>query len=183
MSATRTGTVVKGTYGRALTRAMRAAGVGDTILGRACGASKDMVRTWRTGAGIPPVRIGELIYEALGCDVRLRSALTRERRRVCPECDQVFYVDSETGRATKSRFCTDRCASNNLTRANRAHKREYSLSVTRRRRFMLEEDLARHKAAVVAMCEACADGACPNGQCELRPVSPFPLIQLQRRSA
>lgn len=152
-------------FGRELERAMKARDVGTRVVAEALGTSRTSVMYWRTGRILPRIETAQALAEALDTE-RLVTVCIEMRTKTCA-VDGVAFVD-DTGSDNRT-YCSSSCQ---RVGRKRTAGRDVRASAVR-----AERALARHRAAVEAFCRGCSpEGWCPAAECELRGVSPLPLV-------
>jgi hypothetical protein len=154
-----------------LVRAMTVRKVGRRRLGDLIGApSASIIAYWRTGAGLPRLDSARRMAEALEWPRLLEIVQqVREGRCAFSGCGRAF---TNEGGGPK-RYCSDRCR-------DAAAKIRAMGPSTRQRADLSERRLAEHQVAVEAFCRRCEpDGHCRDARCQLRPVSPLPLLTVK----
>lgn len=152
-------------FGRELDKAMRARGVGRRLVASAIGASDTSVMYWRTGRILPRTLTAAKLAEALAWP-RLATLASELRRKACLVCGVEFVDDSGSD---NRRYCSLSC---------RSVRGKAVVGVDRRQRAAIaERRLTAHQRAVAAYCAGCEPaGRCVTPDCDLRPVSPLPLL-------
>jgi transcriptional regulator with XRE-family HTH domain len=160
-------------FGSELRRVMTRDHVQVKELARVLGVDKSMVSEYRTGRHLPRVAQAQRIADAL-MSPHLVEMVIQLRTMTCAECDRSFVRDQRGGNIR--RFCSKGCADRNK-------KRIESVNAKRRtgRRYDAHKRRAdKLQAAVDAMCRSCAGLAgCPDGDCDLRSVSPLPFVPVE----
>lgn len=152
-------------FGEALTSAMRRRKLGSRTVAEALGSSRTSVMYWRTGRILPRIDTADRLAQV--CGWAPLAALARTlRRKTCEVCPTVFIDDSGSD---NRRYCSPACQ-------RVAEKRRVGVS-REHRAAVAERALLAHKRAVAAYCRACEpEGRCTAPECELRAVSPLPLV-------
>lgn len=152
-------------FGRELERAMKTRDVGTRTVAEALGSSRTSVMYWRTGRILPRLETVQLIAATLDWP-RLISLLIELRTKTC-DVDAVVFVD-ESG-SDNRRYCSTSC--------QKVGRKRLAGRDVRASAVKAERGLARHRAAVEAFCRGCEpDGWCKTPECDLRVVSPLPLV-------
>lgn len=152
-------------FGKALERAMKARDVGSRPLAEALGSSRTTIMYWRTGRILPRLDTTHAIAAALDAPA-LVGLMVELRTKRC-QVDDVAFVD-DTGSDNRT-YCSSSC--------QRVGRKRLAGRDTRASAIRAERALARHRIAVEAFCRQCEpDGWCAAPECELRPVSPLPLV-------
>lgn len=156
-------------FARELERVMRHRDVGTRPVAEALGASRTTIMYWRTGRVLPRLATAARLAQVLDAP-RLLELAGELRRKRCP-VDDVEFVD-DTGSDNRI-YCSTSCL--------RVGQKAKAGRPVRETAVRAERALARHRAAVAAMCAGCEpEGACRDAECALRPVSPLPLLELRR---
>ena len=160
-----------------LIRAMTEQGIGSTALAAEVGCDHNYINTLRRGEHWPSHVMAVRLAEALM--VPRLAAMSLERvQRYCDVCGRGFLLRSARGK-TKKR-CSKRCTvtANRRNAAERDRVRGIRDKALRERVGMISRvRLTEHQEAVAAFCRACEpEGLCRTATCELRPVSPLPLV-------
>ncbi len=160
-----------------LVRAMTEQGIGSSALAAQVGCDYTYINVLRRGEHWPSHLMAVRIAEAL-VEPRLAQMSLARVQRNCDVCGRGFLLRSARGKTKKrcSRRCTQTAhqrlaAQRDAVRGEREKQSRIRLGVIANTR------LTEHQEAVAAFCGACEiDGLCRTPSCELRPVSPFPLV-------
>lgn len=151
-------------FGRELSRAMKARGVGARTIQESVGVGRSAVGNWRQGRNLPRTETAKVLAQALDWP-RLATLAAELRSRPCVIDGVVFVDDSGTDNRL---YCSWSCR-------NVAEKRADGSDRTLRA-AVAERRLTVHQRAVEAFCGGCEpSGRCVTAECSLRPVSPLPL--------
>ena len=159
-------------FAEILRAAMTARGVTVKALATEIGIQPPALSRIRFGHNSPSYATAIRLAEAL--DSReLRTIAAKLHRRRCAVCYRRFIDRTDNGGRT---YCSRRCLTTAATRRSRQ---------SRANRLHMEARRWREATKAIAVfCKACEwDGECKTPTCELRPFSPLPLIQVQRRAA
>lgn len=150
---------------KALRMAMSRAAVRSVDLKRALGVSHSVIYSWRSGKGFPSLPLAAAVAEHLHADGLLELAL-RLRTKTCAVCG-VEFVDA--GSQMKAVYCGKACRNARRLMLDR-ERAAMSSTMTTHRLFTYREAVARY-------CRGCEPaGMCLTFDCDLRPVSPLPLV-------
>jgi transcriptional regulator with XRE-family HTH domain len=167
-----------GPFSAELTRAMTKNAISIKALAKMTGINAQTISNLRRGINSPRPQTAALLADALHWDT-LAQMTERARRRECPVCGR-NYVTQHTD-ARRMRFCSRQCQQvdwrRNSPNGDVRKRAKYEKKTT----MLLRE----YQAAVDAFCRSCesVDLICRDSGCDLRPLSPLPLIQLSRRAA
>lgn len=182
---------------------MTARGVSAKRLATAMGSATSAIATWRAGNNIPRLDTASRLADALDWP-RLVDIVREARVGRCVRCGRSFSNEGGTPKrfcsaecrevdatlrerqpvsvlATRVRAEVDRVRGTTAAVSRReldAALTEYGRSESKRvsRNRTLERRVQTIQEAVDAMCAGCEpSGVCREGDCPLRPVSPFPL--------
>lgn len=154
------------TFGAELQRAMTSRDVTAAAVSRATGIHPSTLSSLRTDRDVASVRTATRLAEALDWPDLVTIAV-REHRSTCGVCGKVV-VSRTPGRLRKT--CSGNCQRVAYNRRQAARRRE-SIAVARHR-------LTEYQQVVTAFCRACEpEGLCRLARCELRSVSPLPLVR------
>jgi len=126
---------------------------------------------YRYGKGdrMPTIQTAEAIARILDAPY-LAEEVVNWRQKQCIVCGAT-YVDKGTNHA--ARFCGVPCNRTYRARMDRAMLTESNAHAA----IIAKRRLKKYSLAVVAFCRACEpEGMCRNQACELRKVSPLPLV-------
>lgn len=152
-------------FGRALEHAMHMRDVGTRPLAEGLQASRTTIMYWRTGRILPRLDKAQEIAAALDWPA-LVTLMVELRTKQC-QVDGVAFVD-DTGSDNRV-YCSSSC--------QRVGRKRLAGRDVRASAIRAERALTRHRGAVEAFCRACEPGGwCQAPECELRPVSPLPLV-------
>jgi transcriptional regulator with XRE-family HTH domain len=128
------------------------------------GLSYNSIKAYRMGKKFPLPESAAALAEVLNAPQLTRLAHIEIE---CPVCKKQFAVGSQKPRAV----CSDACYQTLYSRKKTGRKRN-ALSRANR-------EIARHREAVRLHCLDCTAGEylCQMPDCELRPVSPLPLMK------
>lgn len=165
-------------WGRALRATMAATGTTQATLAAVLGVNPGSAMGWYRGRRMPSMARGLRIAEVLGSE-RLAETLIRLLTVRCEGCGQPFTETMHRSGGRERRWCGRSCK---YTAHNKG--READDKAERRRRSQFWEYRAREARerltiasdAVGAFCRACSPDGCRTPACELRPVSPIPLV-------
>lgn len=151
----------------AFTRALEERGVSKRTLAARLtghGSSRSSIQLWARGESLPTVETARRLDQALGT-THLEKIVVRSRLVKCQNgCGRTIIV---RGNRQRTRYCSPACA-------KQAAKVRTALLP---KRDTLARRLELHRRAVAAFCAGCRpDGICRAPECELRPVSPLPLV-------
>jgi transcriptional regulator with XRE-family HTH domain len=182
-------------FGVELRKAMKARGVGKGPLMAATDVSQSTLGLYLRGDNLPTPRTADLLAQALRWP-RLATIATEARSGQCASCGTAF-VNAGGG---PKRFCSSRCQQDalrgRLAARERAHegltllRAEMLRSGPLRRQavgkaltllderpdIVAERRLGEHMEAVAAFCRSCSPDGCRTPTCEMRSVSPMPLV-------
>jgi transcriptional regulator with XRE-family HTH domain len=152
-----------------LRRALSRRGYTQARLAREIGLSPRAIGQWLRGDSVPTLAHVKLAADLLAFP-SLADAAVKTLRHDCAICGRSFLTHGR-----RRRVCGDNCATVLRTRRLRQRRVMFDRAVGNR--------LREHSEAVFAFCRACEpEGLCRTASCELRPVSPLPLlIQVERR--
>ncbi len=163
-----------------LVRAMEAQGVGSSKLAAAIGCDYTYINTLRRGEHWPSHLMAVRLAEALMAPLLAQMSLARVQRH-CDVCGRGFLLRSARGK-TKKR-CSKRCtqtANQRLSAQRDAVRGEREKQSRIRLGVIANTRLTEHQEAVAAFCKACSpEGLCEMPKCELRPISPLPLVKVR----
>ncbi len=167
----------KSPFAAPLIRAMDEQGVTSSQLAAEVGCLYTYINVLRRGEHWPSHVMAVRIAEALMAP-RLAAMSLARVQRYCDVCGRGFLLRSARGK-TKKR-CSKRCtqtANQRLSAQRDAVRGEREKQSRIRLGVIANTRLAEHQEAVAAFCGACEiDGLCRTPSCELRQVSPFPLV-------
>jgi transcriptional regulator with XRE-family HTH domain len=153
-------------YGKMLRRTVRARRVLMSDVARAAGVSTSSMSDWCNGKKMPDMAYQVALADVLGSEHLLAYA-KRLRTRTCRNCGSSFI---DQGRQLKAVYCSPRCS-----------KAEWSRRAKGRVDSAYKQDrahLALHRECVAMFCHACEPaGLCLTPACDLRRVSPLPLVR------
>jgi hypothetical protein len=162
------------TFATELDRALRIRRRSPWEVARETGLDATQLGKLRAGRCQPTLQTADILAEALDWDGLVSFALAA-RTRQCVICERDFVA---TDKQALARYCGDDCKA-------AAHRRRTALRKAAKvgRQGVLERHHLRElREAVAAFCRACEpDGLCRTPECNLRAVSPLPLVL--RRSA
>lgn len=160
-------------WGRALRHVMTHDSVPVKKLAAALGVNPAIVSQYRQGHQLPRVARAAEIADALMAP-HLLALCTKLRTIACEECGTEFVRDQRGGHL--KRWCSKQCSDRYRTRVIYANDRRW----TGKRYDTWKRKAEKLQASVNAMCRACEpEGACRDSGCELRSVSPLPLIEVR----
>lgn len=152
-------------FGRELERAMKARGVGSRTIAEPIGASRTSIMYWRTGRILPRIETARKLAAVLSWP-KLETLAIELRRKACLTCGTEFVDDSGSDNRT---YCSASC--------QRVKEKTRVGEDRRTRAARAERQLTIHQRAVAAYCGGCEpSGRCVTPECDLRPVSPLPLM-------
>ena len=168
-----------------LKRKMTQQSMSVNTMAKALGSNRGSVSQWRNGLRLPEARFLGGIADLLDAPGLVRLA-QEYRSGYCDECMMPFISHPKNG--TRQRYCGPSCKSSSNKRRARernATSRPNRITTAEVRRQAAEKarDEARQerKAAldlVAAFCRSCEwDGVCKTADCELRAISPLPLVR------
>lgn len=152
-------------FGSELARAMRKRGVGRRPLSAAAKVSESAILNYRGGINLPRHETAIRLAESLQWPSLIDLSLAARSGR-CEVDDKPFLNEG----GTPKRYCSPECNAVAQKRKHGLNLRQLSVTATRR--------LVVYRSAVEAFCRSCeTDGFCRTPGCELRGVSPLPLLQ------
>lgn len=142
-----------------------------TEFARRIGSNYSVVNKWITGSSLPRLEMADAISDALG-DPKLTHYIQRAWTYKCDVCKMEF-VRAEF--RNQRIYCSPQCR-------RVARKVSNYSGGSKPKRSPLEAEALLARIAVSAFCNACTgnDGVCRVSDCELRPVSPLPLFDMQQ---
>lgn len=158
-------------FGRELRRAMKARGLGSRSLGVKVGYGRTNICQWLAGNTLPRAEKAAILAEVLDWP-RLEHLVVRARTGACATCGGPFVNES----GGPKRYCSSRC----LRVADKKRGTDPArlrADIAERHLVQARNQLPLYRDAVAAFCRSCEPGGvCHMAYCELRPVSPLPLI-------
>ena len=186
-------------FGAALSRAMAERQVGQGVVSTAAGVSRASIVEFRHGRNLPTLPVAQRLAESLRWP-DLERIVREGRTRHCRVCGVAFIQD--TGRTR--RICTVSCRviaaamddgggridgtseglnllRGEVLRVGPARKQVIGKAATlietaKGPEIAAGAALVTHREAVAAFCRSCSGDYCSTPECELRPVSPLPLV-------
>ena len=152
-------------FGSELRRAMAARGATVRGTAEAIGLSRTLLHFYRDGVNLPRIETAERLSVQLDWP-KLSTIALEARTGRCELCSKPFLAQGSGNK----RYCSEDC------RRVAAAKR-VGIS-TRDRAIVAERRATRYALAIDAYCRACEpDGMCRMSECQLRSVSPLPLLR------
>lgn len=142
-----------------------------TEFARRIESNYSVVNKWVTGSSLPRLEMADAIADALG-DPKLTHYIQRAWTTKCAVCKLEFI---RTEFRNQRMYCSPQCK-------RVARKISNYSGGSKPKRSPLEAEALLARIAVTAFCNACTgnEGVCRVSDCELRPVSPLPLFDLQQ---
>lgn len=137
---------------------------------RVTGACSTLVKKWMAGTAYPDHDRVVIIADHFDWPSLVTRSIA-DRTGQCEACPAATFV---TRGSVKARWCSPRCR-------RRAFDRVQYARTAQQDRKILRRSVAEHVEAVAAFCRACCpEGMCDRPKCELRSVSPLPLVARRR---
>lgn len=131
---------------------------------RQCGVVRSALANYLTGSNLPRLDTARRLADLLDWP-RLTELIVASRTYTCAVCPRTFVYDGMGPR----RYCSATCQT--VVDKMRLGRPVRAIAVR------AERALALHATAVAAFCKTCEpDGQCKTRDCELRSVSPLPLV-------
>lgn len=137
----------------------------------AAGVERNSIAAIREGRSIPKLATARAIATFLDSPA-LYDRLVAIRTIECERCGIAFVADGPITGGRRRRFCTAYCSSRQRFEAKKARTTREALNAIE----VVEGDNKRLRMAVADFCRACSGDGCRTPSCELRAVSPVPLI-------
>lgn len=158
-------------YGRLLRRAVRLRGVLASDVARAVGAHSSSMSDWMNGKKMPQLDYQLALAETLMYDP-LRTFAISLRTKRCELCGHEFVDQTKH---VIARYCSKRHAKRASAQMAKGRRQEAHKSD--------RAELAIMREAVRLYCVGCEpSGVCRTAECPLRPVSPLPLLHIERQA-
>lgn len=148
-----------------LRRSLDRNGLTAATLAQQLSLSYHRVHHWVTGRSMPSLQTVAFIANHLSDDELSRAGIAVHNRE-CKNCGEIYTANSPQG---SSKLCGRRCQ-----RQNERVRQKSGRSMVKRNPDSYEN---KYRLAVANFCGGCEPGGiCHNGSCDLRPVSPLPLL-------
>ena len=138
------------------------------------------------GRGLPTVLTASRVADGLMAP-RLAEAVLAAWTGTCVACGATYVMTERGARRSRRRYCTPLCARRSRNVAAWAEDRvrlRDLLASSERDRAALEAESITFRETLRRWCLSCEwDGVCKTPECDLRPISPLPLVKDARRAA